>query len=133
MCVGGGGGVEGMGGEGGREGRELGGGGGRGEWGGREGREWWGRRKRVEGREEERAERGEESAIITLPTYWYVQLCDELRALDLTTVRLKAYIDQLLAVVLESSPCLLEGLPRIQQNSGLKMELFSLASLTEVR
>ena len=47
-------------------------------------------------------------------------------------MRLKAYIDQLLAVVLESSPCLLEGLPRIQQNSGLKMELFSLASLTEV-
>lgn len=62
----------------------------------------------------------------------YPQLCDELRSLDLTIVKLKSYIDQLLAVALESNPCLLEGMPRIQQNSGLKIELFSVASLTEV-
>lgn len=61
-----------------------------------------------------------------------LQLCEELRSLDLRIGRLKSYIDQLLAVALESNPSMLEGMPRIQQNSGLKIELFNVASLTEV-
>lgn len=59
-------------------------------------------------------------------------MCEELRSLDLRIGRLKSYIDQLLAVALESNPSMLEGMPRIQQNSGLKIELFNVASLTEV-
>lgn len=55
-----------------------------------------------------------------------------LRALDRTCVKLKSYIDQLLAVVLESNPNLLEGMPRIQQNIGMKIELFRMASMQEV-
>ena len=55
-----------------------------------------------------------------------------MRALDRTCVKLKSYIDQLLAVVLENNPSLLEGMPRIQQNTGMKMELFRMASLQEV-
>ena len=60
------------------------------------------------------------------------QVCDVLRSLERTCVKLKAYIDQLLAVVLESNPILLEGMPRIQQNVGMKLELFKMASLQEV-
>ena len=60
------------------------------------------------------------------------QLCDELRSLELTIMKLKAYIDQLLAIALENNPYLLEGMPRIQQDTGLKLELFGVASLTEV-
>jgi hypothetical protein len=64
--------------------------------------------------------------------FYFGQLCDELRSLDVVIVRLKSYIDQLLAVALESNPSLLEGMPRIQQNSGLKIELFRVASIPEV-
>ena len=60
-------------------------------------------------------------------------MCEALRALELTCVKLKSYIDQLLAVVLESNPHLLEGMPRIQQSTGMKLELFRMASLQEVR
>ena len=59
-------------------------------------------------------------------------MCDVLRALELSTMRLKRYIDQLLAVLLEQKPSLLEGLPRIQQERGLDLDLFTVASLTEV-
>ena len=55
-----------------------------------------------------------------------------MRTLELTCVKLKAYIDQILAVVLESDPNLLEGMPRIQQSTGMKLELFRMASLQEV-
>lgn len=61
------------------------------------------------------------------------QVCDVLRALELTCIKLKSYIDQLLAVVLESNPNLLEAMPRIQQSVGMKLELFQMASLQEVR
>lgn len=59
-------------------------------------------------------------------------MCEALRTLELTCVKLKAYIDQILAVVLESDPNLLEGMPRIQQSTGMKLELFRMASLQEV-
>jgi hypothetical protein len=36
-------------------------------------------------------------------------------------------------VVLESDPNLLEGMPRIQQSTGMKLELFRMASSQEVR
>ena len=60
------------------------------------------------------------------------QVCDVLRALERSTERLKAHIDQLFAVLLEQDPSLMEGLPRIQQGSGLDMDLLSVASMTEV-
>ena len=44
---------------------------------------------------------------------------------------MKAYIDELLALVLERNPALLEGLPRIQLR-GTQPELFTAASLPEV-
>ena len=44
---------------------------------------------------------------------------------------MKAYIDELLALVLERNSALLEGLPRIQQR-GTRPELFTGASLPEV-
>lgn len=60
------------------------------------------------------------------------QVCEVLRLLELDRSRLKAYIDQLLAVVLERSPSLLEGMPRIQQSGGMRLELLTMASLPEV-
>ena len=65
--------------------------------------------------------------ILSLP-----QVCEVLRLLELDRSRLKAYIDQLLAVVLERSPSLLEGMPRIQQSGGMRLELLTMASLPEV-
>lgn len=60
------------------------------------------------------------------------QVCEVLRLLELDRSRLKAYIDQLLAVVLERSPSLLEGMPRIQQSGGMRLELLTMASLPEL-
>ena len=48
-------------------------------------------------------------------------------------MKLKAYIDHLLALVLESHSSLLEGMPRIQQSCGIRLELLAAASLPEVR
>ena len=70
-------------------------------------------------------------AAMTCLLLFLPQVCDVLRSLERTCVKLKAYIDQLLAVVLESNPNLLEGMPRIQQNVGMKLELFKMASLQE--
>ena len=55
-----------------------------------------------------------------------------MRLLELDRSRLKAYIDQLLAVVLEKIPSLLEGMPRIQQGGGMRLELLTMATLPEV-
>ena len=60
------------------------------------------------------------------------QVCEALRLLELDRSRLKAYIDQLLAVVLEKTPSLLEGMPRIQQGGGMRLELLTMATLPEV-
>ena len=61
-----------------------------------------------------------------------LQVCEALRLLELDRSRLKAYIDQLLAVVLEKTPSLLEGMPRIQQGGGMRLELLTMATLPEV-
>ena len=60
------------------------------------------------------------------------QVCEAVRLLELDRSRLKAYIDQLLAVVLEKIPSLLEGMPRIQQGGGMRLELLTMATLPEV-
>lgn len=46
--------------------------------------------------------------------------------------RLRSYIDQLLAVVLEQSPGLLEGMPRRQQGKGKSFDLLRGSSIAEV-
>ena len=46
--------------------------------------------------------------------------------------RLRSYIDQLLAVVLEQSPGLLEGMPRRQQGKGQALDMLRSCSVTEV-
>ena len=46
--------------------------------------------------------------------------------------RLRSYIDQLLAVVLEQCPGLLEGMPRRQQGQGQSIDLLCGCSLSEV-
>ena len=43
------------------------------------------------------------------------------------------YIDKILAVVLEENPNILEGLPRIQQNMGMRPDIAQIASLPEVK
>ena len=55
-----------------------------------------------------------------------------LRMLELDSMKLKTYIDQLLALVLERNAGILEGMPRIQQGCGIRMELMAMASLPEV-
>ena len=52
--------------------------------------------------------------------------------MEKSKVRLKGYIDQLLAAVLDRDPNLLEGLPRLQQNTGMRPDLLRVASLPEV-
>ena len=59
------------------------------------------------------------------------QVCEVLRILALDSARMKAYIDELLALVLERNSALLEGLPRIQLR-GTRPELLTAASLPEV-
>ena len=61
------------------------------------------------------------------------QMCEAVRELDRTQAHYKVYIDQLLAVVLETNSALLEGMPRLQQSTGLRMELLRMASRGEVR
>ena len=60
-------------------------------------------------------------------------MCEAVRVLDLAQSKFKTYIDHLLAVVLERGPALLEGMPRLQQSSGLHMELLRMASKGQVR
>ena len=60
-------------------------------------------------------------------------MCEAVRELDRAQVSYKAYIDQLLAVVLETNSALLEGMPRLQQSSGLRLDLLRMASRGEVR
>ena len=60
------------------------------------------------------------------------QMCEAVRVLDRAQGRYKAYIDQLLAIVLEKCPNLLEGMPRLQQSNGLRVELLKMASKGEV-
>lgn len=59
------------------------------------------------------------------------QVCEVLRILALDSARMKAYIDELLALVLERNSALLEGLPRIQLR-GTRPELLTAASLPEL-
>jgi hypothetical protein len=59
------------------------------------------------------------------------QMCEAVRELDRAQARYKAYIDQLLAVVLETNSALLEGMPRLQQSAGLRMDLLRMASRGE--
>ena len=66
------------------------------------------------------------------PVSLFLQICDAVRELDRAQTSYKSYIDQLLAVVLETSPTLLEGMPRLQQSNGLRMDLLRVASRGEV-
>ena len=59
-------------------------------------------------------------------------MCAAVRELDRAQANYKAYIDQLLVVVLETNPALLEGMPRLQQGRGLRMDLIRMASRGEV-
>lgn len=59
-------------------------------------------------------------------------MCEAVRELDRAQAKYKAYIDQLLAVALETNSALLEGMPRLQQSSGLRMDLLRVASRGEV-
>lgn len=61
-----------------------------------------------------------------------IKVCEAIRVLEQSKGRLRGYIDQLLALVLDRNPSLLEGLPRIQQNMGMSPDLLRLASLPEV-
>ncbi len=56
-----------------------------------------------------------------------------LRTLELDSMRLKAYIDHLLALILDRNTELLEGMPRTQQSAGMGLDLLAMASLPEVR
>ena len=60
------------------------------------------------------------------------KVCEAIRAMEKSKIRLKGYIDQLLAAVLDRDPNLLEGLPRLQQNTGMRPDLLRVASLPEV-
>lgn len=53
------------------------------------------------------------------------QVCNVLRSLERNTERLKAHIDELFALMLEQDPLLMEGLPRIQQEAGLDLDLLA--------
>ena len=55
-----------------------------------------------------------------------------IRALEKAKRKVKNYIDQLIAIVLDNDPSMLEGMPRIQQNSGMSPDLLGIASLPEV-
>ena len=59
-------------------------------------------------------------------------MCEAVRELDSAQARYKTYIDQLLAVVLETNSALLEGMPRLQQSTGLRLDLLRVASRGEV-
>lgn len=59
-------------------------------------------------------------------------MCEAVRELDRAQAQYKVYIDQLLAVALETNSSLLEGMPRLQQSAGLRMDLLRMASRGEV-
>lgn len=60
------------------------------------------------------------------------QMCGVLRALDTDSQRLREYIDQLLAKVLERNPGILEGMPRSQLTRGLQPDMLRGANIPEV-
>jgi hypothetical protein len=60
------------------------------------------------------------------------QMCEAVRELDSAQARYKTYIDQLLAVVLETNSAFLEGMPRLQQSTGLRLDLLRVASRGEL-
>lgn len=61
-----------------------------------------------------------------------LQVCGVLRALDTDSQRLRDYIDQLLAKVLERNPGILEGMPRSQLTRGLQLDMLRGAAIPEV-
>ena len=63
----------------------------------------------------------------------FLKVCEAIRVLEQSKSQLRGYIDQLLALVLDRDPSLLEGLPRIQQNNGMSPDLLRVASLPEVK
>ncbi|XP_062521749.1 ELKS/Rab6-interacting/CAST family member 1-like isoform X2 [Corticium candelabrum] len=60
------------------------------------------------------------------------QVLQAIRNMDDNMTRLRSYIDQLLAVVLEQCPGLLEGMPRRQQGQGQSIDLLCGCSLSEM-
>lgn len=60
------------------------------------------------------------------------QVLQAIRNMEENMTRLRSYIDQLLAVVLEQSPGLLEGMPRRQQGKGQPLEMLCSCSVTEL-
>lgn len=61
-----------------------------------------------------------------------MQVSHVIRTLKKAKIKVKKYIDQLLAIVLDNDPNMLEGMPRLQQSPSMSPDLLGVASLPEV-